>query len=67
MENYIQIILSISGKYLKKNKKEGLSVNYFTNLGIECHFFKLKYNEFSFSKIIECHYNLPFIYLQLPF
>jgi hypothetical protein len=38
----------------------GLSVNYFANLGAECHFPKLGYNESNFSKRRGYQYNLPY-------
>ena len=38
--------------------KRGQSVNYFANLGAECHFPKLGYSEFSFPKRMGCQYNL---------
>ncbi len=44
----------------------GLSVNYFTNLGAECYFSKLKYNESSFLKRNGCQYNLPYLILFEP-
>ena len=40
--------------------KRGLNVNYFANLGAECHFSKLGYSKSNFPKRIECQCNLPF-------
>ena len=34
----------------RKKKKNGQSVNYFTNLGTECHFSKIRCNKSSFLK-----------------
>jgi hypothetical protein len=41
----------------------GQSINYFANLGVECHFPKIGCNEFSFFKKIDCQCNLPHINL----
>ena len=43
----------------KKKKKKGQSVNYFENLGVECHFPKIGYNESSFPKRKGFQCNLP--------
>ena len=37
----------------------GLIVNYFANLGAECHFSKLGYNESSFPEKMGCQFHLP--------
>jgi hypothetical protein len=42
----------------------GLDVNYFINLGTECHFPKLRYNESIFPKKMEYQYNLSFIIMS---
>ena len=39
----------------------GWSVNYFANLGAECHFPKIGCSEFSFSKKMGCQCILPYI------
>jgi hypothetical protein len=46
--------------FLKTGEKKALSVNYFANLRVECHFLKLEYSEFSFLKRRGCQCNLPF-------
>jgi hypothetical protein len=46
-----------------------LSVNYFANLGAECHFLKLGCSESSFIKRKGCQCNLPFYFkmnISLP-
>ena len=43
----------------KKKCKKRRSVNYFANLGAECHFLKLGCSESSFPKIRGCQCNLP--------
>jgi hypothetical protein len=41
------------------------SVNYFGNLGAECHLLKIGCSESSFTKYWGCQCNLPFILLSL--
>jgi hypothetical protein len=43
----------------------GWSVNYFANLGAECHFSKIGCNRSNFPKRMGCQCNLPNIFLKL--
>ena len=49
----------------EKGEKMGWSVNYFANLGVECHFSKIGCRESSFPKRMGCPYNLPKYYLEM--
>ena len=42
----------------------GRNVNYFANLGVECHFLKLECRESNFLKRIGYQYNLPLYFLS---
>ena len=46
-----------------KMGKNGRSVNYFANLGVEYHILKIGYSESSFSKRRGCQCNLPYLLL----